>query len=308
MTKIETYAVTNISVNSAEVKGEILDIGESEIVQHGHCWSTLENPTILLNTKTALGKANSRGGFTGKLYGLQSNTQYYIRAYATDKHGTTVYSSQKDFMTSFMDSRDGKMYRCLKIGNQVWMAENLAYLPAVSPPSSGSYTEPYYYVFGYYGSGVSAAKALSNYSIYGVLYNWPAAMDGKASSNYNPSGVRGVCPYGWHLPSHAEWDELSFFLGGDSVSGGKLKEAGYAHWQSPNEGATNSSGFTALPGGSRNDDGDFEYMGGYGAWWSATENNDINSWYRVVGYGYLELHRYNYHKDYGFSIRCIKDE
>lgn len=92
---------------------------------------------------------------------------------------------------TFTDSRDGKVYNIVTIGKQFWMAENLAYLPSVVDPGTGSYTEPYYSVYGYNGTDVAAAKATENYQTYGVLYNWPAAMT--------------ACPEGWHLPSDAEW-------------------------------------------------------------------------------------------------------
>ncbi len=124
----------------------------------------------------------------------------------------------------FTDSRDGTHYNAVKIGNQVWMAENLKYLPSVVGPGTGSQTTPYYYVYGYDSTVVADAKATSNYTTYGVLYNWPAAMNEATSSSSNPSGVQGACPTGWHLPSDAEWTELTDYLGGTSVAGGKLKE------------------------------------------------------------------------------------
>jgi uncharacterized protein (TIGR02145 family) len=137
---------------------------------------------------------------------------------------------------------------------------------------TGSQTIAYYYVYRYNGTNVSEAKATENYQTYGVLYNWPAAMAGMTSSSSNPSRVQGVCPTGWHLPSDAEWTELIDYLGGGEVAGGKLKETGTTHWESPNTGATNETGFTALPGGFRNYDGNFLNIGYNGLWWSATEN------------------------------------
>lgn len=172
---------------------------------------------------------------------------------------------------SFTDSRDGNVYSWVTIGKQVWMAENLKYLPSVAGPGTGSVSTAYYYVYEYNGTDVNAAKATSNYTTYGVLYNWAAAMAGSASSSTNPSGVQGVCPTGLHLPSDAEWTELIDYLGGGaSVAGGKLKEIGATHWSSPNTGATNETGFTALPGGYRFNNGKFNGIGNYGSWWSAT--------------------------------------
>jgi uncharacterized protein (TIGR02145 family) len=187
------------------------------------------------------------------------------------------------------------------------MAENMAYLPSVSPPSSESETEPYYYVYGYVGTSVSAAKATANYTTYGVIYNWTAAMNSQASSTANPSGVQGVCPSGWHLPSDAEWTELTDFLGGSNAAGGKLKEAGYDHWHSPNTGGTNSSGFTALPGGFRLYDGSFGFIDYYGDWWTATEDNTSNAWDRSMDYDNASVFWGSYSKKSGLSVRCVKD-
>jgi len=187
------------------------------------------------------------------------------------------------------------------------MAENLAYLPSVSPSSNGSETTPYYYVYGYQGTSVTTAKATNNYQTYGVLYNWPAAMAGEASSNSVPSGVQGVCPTGWHLPSDAEWTVLTSFLGGESVAGGKMKEAGTTHWDSPNTGANNSSGFTALPAGSRYGNGSFGLLGYNALFWSSTEYYSSGAWSRYLYYDYANVGRYGSYKSSGFSCRCLKD-
>ena len=186
---------------------------------------------------------------------------------------------------AFTDPRDGNVYKIITIGDQVWMAENLAYLPSVNMVADGSEDAAgsYYYVYGYDGTNVADAKATDNYATYGVLYNWTAAMDGEASSTTNPSGIQGVCPAGWHLPSDAEWTELTDYLGGTSVAGGKLKETGTTHWTSPNTGATNETGFTALPGGYRGSNGSFGGIGSNGYWWSATENGAASAWYRSMG-------------------------
>ena len=205
------------------------------------------------------------------------------------------------------DSRDENTYSYKTIGTQVWMTENLAYLPSVVGPGTGSNSTAYYYVYGYDGTDVDAAKATSNYTTYGVLYNWPAAMSGAASSSADPSGVQGICPTGWHLPSDAEWTTLTTYLGGESVAGGKMKEAGESHWTSPNTGATNESGFTALPGGYRYLSGTFLNVGSYGSWWSSTQSNTDSAWYRSLLYYYSRVNRNYYNKEYGFSVRCLRD-
>ena len=195
---------------------------------------------------------------------------------------------------TFTDRRDERIYKYVIIGDQVWMAENLAYLPDVSPPDIGSGLSPYYYVYDYKGRSVSAAKATDNYREYAVLYNWPAARE-------------GACPDGWHLPSDAEWTELINYLGGSSVAGGKMKETGMVHWDSPNTGATNSSGFSALPGGFRNNDGNFSSVGGYATFWSSTRTSISYAWYRELYYTDSEVGHSGHYEYYGFSVRCLRD-
>jgi len=213
----------------------------------------------------------------------------------------------------FIDSRDGTSYNTVEIGTQCWMAENLKYLPSVVGPATGSETAgsettSYYYVYGYDGIVVAEAKATSNYATYGVLYNWPAAMDGSASSEANPSGVQGACPDGWHLPSDAEWTVLTDLLGGLNYSGGKMKEQETVHWKSPNTGATNESGFTGLPGGYRNYlNGSFSIVGYSGYWWSAMEVSGQYAWPRCLSSDNALVSRSSYKKSNGFSVRCLRD-
>lgn len=204
---------------------------------------------------------------------------------------------------SFTDSRDGNIYKTVKIGKQIWMAENLKYLPNVIGPGTGSETEPYYYVYDYNGSSVTAAIETENYKTYGVLYNWSAATT--------------ACPKGWHLPSDAEWKVLEMHLGmtqqeADNTAwrgtdeGNKLKEAGTSHWEAPSEG-TNSTGFTALPGGDRVGTGVFFDIGHIGFWWSATGSDAESAWIRSITYYLGSVDRHDYNKRQGFSVRCIKD-
>ena len=155
-------------------------------------------------------------------------------------------------------------------------------------------------MYGYEGTDVAAAKQQANYTTYGVLYNWPAAMAGASSSSTNPSGVRGICPSGWHLPSNSEWQQLEDYLIANgnnydgTTTGDKIAKslAATTLWNSStNTGAignnlslNNKSGFSALPGGSRANDGDFYDIGNYGNWWSSTENLSDYAWGRSLGY------------------------
>lgn len=219
---------------------------------------------------------------------------------------------------TFIDSRDNTEYSWVQIGSQTWMAENLKYLPSVVGPGTGSNSEAYCYVYGYDGTSISAAKATENYATYGVLYNWTAAMNGAESSDANPSGVQGICPDGWHLPSDAEWKQLEMYLGMSetdvnstgwrgTVEGGKLKEAGTTHWADPNAGANNESGFTALPGGDRDTNGDFYDFRYGGLWWSSTEYYTGYAWTRYLGYSDGDVGRDFDYKSMGFSVRCLRD-
>jgi len=134
----------------------------------------------------------------------------------------------------------------------------------------------------------------SNVNTYGRLYNWYAVDDS-----------RNIAPAGWHVPTDEEWKQLENYLG--SAAGGKLKERGTSHWKSPNKGATNSSGFSALPGGYRDySSGAFYSIGGSGYWWSTTESGS-NAWGRRLGYGSSDLNRSNNNKQNGFSVRLIRD-
>jgi uncharacterized protein (TIGR02145 family) len=190
----------------------------------------------------------------------------------------------------------------VKICNQVWMTKNLNvdhYRNGDSIPEVRDSTEWSNLTTGawcYYNNDPVMGK------IYGKLYNWFAVND-----------QRGLAPLGWHIPSDTEWVELELCLGGDNVAGVKMKEAGTSHWQSPNTGATNSSGFSALPGGYRNGFGDRNgsgicyFIGDFGYWWSSTEHFATYAWLRGLSCGYSNIFKSYDHKESGFSVRCIKD-
>ena len=203
---------------------------------------------------------------------------------------------------SIIDERDGNIYQTEAIGNQIWMSENLRYLPSVENSSTTSEVDPHYYVYDYEGYDVDEAKDEENYTIYGVLYNWPAAM------GYTlPPSESDVCPEGWHLPSDAEWTELVNYLGGAYEAGAKLKEKGTEHWYDESSGVTNESGFTALPGGALGGAfGSFDGLGEIGIWWRS--NDDENGTLpRGLTYGNNIVYRISYEKDYAYSVRCVKD-
>lgn len=288
---LSTSEVMKIAQTKATSGGTITYDGGFVITARGVCWSLGGNPTIADN-KTSDGPG--AGSFSSELTGLMAGMTYYVRAYATNSQGTG-YGSTMVFQTignTFTDARDGNVYKIVTIGNQLWMAENLKYLPEVFDHFTASETTPYYYVYGYSGTNVIEAKATANYGTYGVLYNWEAANT--------------ACPVGWNLPGDAEWIELSDYLGGESIAGGKLKEAGTTHWVTPNTGATNETGFTALPAGLRAING-FGNIGNYGYWWSSNEYSSTHAWIQSIGYDQAIFGSYYFMKELGFSVRCVRD-
>lgn len=201
-----------------------------------------------------------------------------------------VYPSYSFDYDTLLDARDGKSYRTIAIGSQVWMAQNLAH----KADSGNSWW-----------AENDSTKGVS----LGRFYDWKAAMAGGASSLLSPSGVRGICPQGWHLPSDSEWAVLSQFLidtlrlGGVGQAGVPLK-ANDSSWVA-NKGS-NQSGFGALPAGFVFQS---EYVG-YGhsaSFWSSSENNSTGAWARGLIAGSQSWARASYDKGYGFSVRCVRD-
>lgn len=190
------------------------------------------------------------------------------------------------------DSRDGQTYAIVTIGTQTWMAENLNY-----DAGTGSYCEN---------------SDTSNCDTYGRLYEWSVAMNGASSSDATPSGVQGVCPSGWHLPSDAEWDTLLNYViansqATDKSNVGKYLKANSLLWNF-SSGITNddSFGFSALPGGNYYDDS-FDGQGNSGYWWASNEDGSDNANYRNLYYEDGNFDKDNYNKSYAFSVRCLKN-
>ena len=231
--------------------------------------------------------------FTDSIIDLFQN-QYSYKVYAYIGEYYSMYASLTTAKCGYtlLDERDGNQYGSVLIYNQCWFTKNLAYLPNVSSSVHNSVTEPFYYVYGYEGYNVDDAKSTANYQTYGVLYNWPAALT--------------ACPDGWHLPESDEWAAIINFMGGESVAGGKLKEEGTEHWNSPNTGATNIYGFSALPGGGCLSGG-FEDIGDYCLFSTATEQYGDFSWARKLSYNTTEILKPSNWKKYGISVRCVKD-
>jgi uncharacterized protein (TIGR02145 family) len=200
------------------------------------------------------------------------------------------------------DSRDSKAYNAVLIGTQKWMAENLNY------NATGSRC---------YGDN-TGDDSQNRCATYGRLYNWATAMANSASSNKNPSGVQGVCPSGWHLPSDAEWDALMKVVNPSCSNGANCANAGTelkaaSGWNTGSGymAGTDDYGFSALPGGNGySSGGSFSNanVGSYGYWWSASEGNSESAYSRRMRYNYELVSWGDYDKYYLFSVRCVKDE
>jgi len=195
--------------------------------------------------------------FLCKLFGLQKKNT-----------GMAVANHLLGAMDTFTDPRDGKVYRTIKIGDQIWMAENLNF---EGPGSKCYYDEP------------------SNAQKYGRLYTWYGAK---------------FCPPGWHLPSEEEWNKLNDFVGGEKIAGTKLKARN--GWDKNGNG-TDDYGFCALPGGYGHACGNFGDADDYGYWWSAHEINAFGAFSRSIGYDCDGTLWGSYDKSYLFSVRCVKD-
>lgn len=244
-----------------------------------HIYTSAGTYTVILTATNSYG------------YNSETKTNYII---VNSAGGGIIFNP--DLTYGSVTDIDGNVYKTIVIGTQTWMAENLkttkyrngnsigTTIPA-SLNTTAESTPKYQWAY---------AGNESNVATYGRLYTWYAATDS-----------RNVCPTGWHLPTDTEWNILTTYLGGEGA-GGKLKESGTTHWNTPNTGATNSSGFTALPGGYRYYDGTFINIGSYGYWWSPWYVTG-SAWARAMYYNFIGASRYSDGGSSGFSVRCLRD-
>jgi uncharacterized protein (TIGR02145 family) len=301
--RVTTEQVVAINLTSATVQGTILTDGGSPILETGFYWSLLSDPEVSGDRIRVISAGDQ---FSTALTGLGTNTPYYYKAFAVNSIGESI-GEERGFKTlgnelgSFTDSRDGREYGWVRIGNQTWMAENLAWLPSIDLPDEGSNISARYYVYNYFGESVAQAKTSSYYNKYGVLYNWKASLN--------------ACPSGWHLPTDAEWKELEMALGMNKLTAdnagwrgtveGRLLKA-KTGWQSGGNGS-NLSDFTALAGGYRVVDNTFRYDSTYANFWTAGEYGKDDGWARYLYYNNTGVYRGPFKKGFGFSVRCVKD-
>ena len=300
---VTTDHISAITQTSAIGGGDVTFGGGHSVSARGVCWSTNPIPTIA-SSKTTDGTGS--GSFTSNLTGLSPNTSYYVRAYATNNLGTG-YGTERSFTTlpenggETVTDIDGNVYHIITINKRDWLLENLKTtryskgedIPEIVGNSEWSNMDK--------GGYCNYNKDAANAEIYGRLYNWFAVDDS-----------RNICPTGWHVPTKTEWESLIDHLGGVSIAGGKMKSTGTLQqgnglWQEPNTGATNESGFTALPGGSRDQDGNFLMLSNNAGFWSSSTDG-AEAWNYVLTYKYISTEQSLNDKRYGFSVRCIKDD
>ncbi len=290
---VETSAVTGIDYNAATCGGLILSDGGATVTARGVCWSLTDKPTIAGN-KTSDG--TGAGSFVSHMTGLLQNTTYFARAYATNSNGTG-YGSVMSFKTSeTVTDFDGNVYRIVKIGTQVWMAENLKTTHYANGDPIPQITGASQWYATTSGAWCNYNNSAANGSVYGKLYNWYAVNDS-----------RRIAPAGWHIPSYGEWQTLIQAAGGEASAGLNMKEPGNTHWSNPNYGCTNSTGFTALPGGDRDRSGPFEFLGDQATWWSTTKNSTYVVTTPQINYNNGACYVWYFNISSGLSVRCIKD-
>jgi len=204
-------------------------------------------------------------------------------------------TGRSDNIALIVQDQSGNFYNTVAIGTQVWFRENLRtkkyrngnnIIVKTNTDTSTLVGQMYYYL----------NDSLINYPVYGALYNWKATQVSDS-----------LCPVGWHVPSDSEWTTLITYLGVTSVAGGKIKATTTTYWNSPNTGATNESGFSALPGGYRWSDASFYGIRNNAFFWSATEDANFLAWFRYL-YSYNgSVNRFSDYKSVGASVRCLKN-
>ena len=325
---LSTDAATDIDETTVTLNGEVSDDGGSAITERGFYWATHNNPN---SDDTKVSVSGTTGSMTHALSGLTASTTYYYVAYATNNRGTSMGDEQSFTTTGnsgggdtgSMTDSEGNTYKTVKIGAQWWMAENLKATKYADGTAIPHVTDNS--AWGVLNDN-NSDKAYCFYdndasSDYGVLYTFAAAINGTPQSGSNK--VQGVCPDGWHLPSNGEWKELEEYMiangynynGSTNINMIGKALASKTGWASDNKSGrvgnnpstNNSSGFSALPGGVRTNNGAFNYAGNYGFWWSSNVYDTSKANFRLLNYEQPSFVEYRFNKSFGFSVRCLKD-
>jgi uncharacterized protein (TIGR02145 family) len=315
---LTTTMVTGITLTTAATGGNITDDGGGAITARGVCWATTANPAVgALNTTT---NGTGTGVFTSAITGLTDGTNYYVRAYATNSAGT-AYGNQQLFttvhQTGTLTDNDGNTYRTVKIGNQWWMAEDLATTKYNDNSSIPNLTLDADWIAENGTAGHNGAYCWYNNDgttykpLYGAIYNWYAVNTGN------------LCPTGWHVPSDEEYQTLELFLGmapgtnpgqvgawedRGTDQGTQMKNT--TGWSTglPNLNGTNTSGFSALPGGYRfGVDGSFQSLGQVSFWWASNQVDAATAFYRRLDGPLTTVYRMGVLKRGGKYVRCVQN-
>jgi uncharacterized protein (TIGR02145 family) len=295
-----TLEMGAFSSTTATLGGTVNANGGTAITSRGIVWSTSPDPTTADNMTY---EGSGTGTFESILEGLEVSTLYYAKAYAINNAGISYGNEVSFYVTNdpYIPGNgvidiDGNYYPTIHASSgQEWMTENLKVCRYANGDSIIHLTENLQWSMTDEGAWSYYNHNPSNGQIFGKLYNGWAVED-----------PRNVCPAGWHVPSTPEWTLLHSVNGGLSYGGGNLKATGIDIWLSPNTGATNSSGFTALPGGVRLGGGDFQEIYGSGYWWTSTGNSATLD-HRILYYTSTGVWTGSASKQEGHSIRCVKD-
>lgn len=292
---VTTQVASGIASTGVYSGGEVTNEGTASVTLRGVCYGLATAPTI---TGSKVDAGSGAGVFTVNLKSLSPNTLYYARAFATSSEGTS-YGNEVSFTTTIqVTDIEGNVYNTVKVGSQLWMQENLKATKFRDGTNISNIVDNTAW-------STQTAGALcwydndmaGNKNTYGALYNYFTTI-----SNLN------LCPTGWRVPTDADWSVLETFLDGPAYAGGKLKETGTVHWTSPNYGATNEAGFTALPGGLRMSDGTYASKTTNGYWWHSTEATTTTANRRDIAYNTINFYASTVSKNYGFSVRCLQGE
>ena len=302
LASVTTAPLGAYTISTATLGGEVIPNGGTQITSRGVAWNTIGNPTIADDTTL---NGMGTGVFESLLTGLSSNITYYARAYAINNAGIAYGNEVEFFVTADayipadgVTDIDGNFYPTfLASSGQEWMAENLRTCRYANGDS----------ILHIVDNAQWAATNEGAWSVYNHNSNQQFDQFGKLYNGYTVDDPRNVCPMGWHVPSYAEWLELHLVNNGQGQGGGNLKATGIELWLAPNTGATNSSGFTALPGGKRLGGGGFLEIFGSGYWWTSTGTSSTLD-AKVLFYSSNGIWNDPFSKLEGLSIRCIKDQ
>ena len=276
-----------------------------------------------------MGIVSQAGSGSITVTGLTNGRAYRFSVTATSSFGTGAASELSNSATPLGPLiYNGDTYNMVSIGKQIWLSRNLNTTKYNDGTAIPNITDGTGWINSTTGATCIFNNSAANAAIYGRLYNW-YAVDNNDATKVASNGGKNICPAGWHVPSNEEWTELQVNLGGDLVAGGKLKEVGTTHWTTPNTGADNSSGFTALPGSYRDDNGEFpsptslsgrttDLIGQVAFWWSKTPDTAVSishsttsnafSWYIKYNNSQFNNGYQSFSKIKGQSVRCLSDD